>query len=627
MRTAAAGLVIVLFWSMLASLGTGGTLNFVESTLKDLMRQQSDAERRPHNEIKIITIDQDSLDMIGQFPWDRAYYADLIRLLMDAGAKAVALDVVLAEPGQNPDSDAAMAEVMAQYPDVYLPVVFNFEERQEEKGLLETKSIDYPAETITTNVDQTGHINVMQDKDGTVRKLTVGLPDEQGSMIPAFSVRLANYILDEAHQVHWNEDKQAWYRGDKEIPVNERYQVATEFYSKPREQMSANTGYDTQSFYSVLAGDIPAEYYQDSVVLIGPYATGLQDEYLTPLSNNLKMYGVEIHANMVQSLINGAFFIDAPKPVTYIIIILLTLLALFLFDRYPGRTSMFIYGGFAISYFLAWLIVYMTYAVFIPFTYPFLSFTTALVWAIVIHYMNERKERGRVTNIFGRFVPKTVVDEMLASGEEIKVGGQRRDISVIFVDIRGFTPMSERLQPEEVIEVLNEYLDICTKAVFQWNGTLDKFIGDGVMALFGAPIHLPNHPELAIRAALEMKKSSDILEQKCIERFGIGVKFGVGINCGPAVVGNIGSEMLRLDYTAIGDTVNLSARLEANAKPGQILISEEMYNRVGHLFQLEDIGEIKVKGKEKPVRVFSVLAANDASDSVNIGTSERREGA
>jgi len=627
MRTAAAGLVIVFFWSMLASFGTGGSLNFVESTLKDLMRKQSDAERRPHNEIKIITIDQESLDMIGQFPWDRGYYADLIRMLMDAGAKAVALDVVLAEPGQNPDSDAAMADVMAEYPDVYLPVVFNFEEIQEGKGLLETKSIDYPAETITTNVDQTGHINVMQDKDGTVRKLTVGLPDEQGKMIPALSVRLANYILDEEHRVHWNEEKQAWYRGSKEIPVNERYQVATEFYSKPRERMSADTGYDAQSFYSVLAGDIPAEYYQDSVVLIGPYATGLQDEYLTPLSTNLKMYGVEIHANMVQSLVNGAFFIDTPKPVTYVIIILLTLLSLFVFDRYPGRTAIFIYGGLAAGYTLAWLLVYMAYSTFIPFTYPFLGMTTALVWAIVTHYMTERKERGRVTNIFGRFVPKTVVDELLASGEEIKVGGQRRDISVIFVDIRGFTPMSERLQPEEVIEVLNEYLDICTKAVFQWNGTLDKFIGDGVMALFGAPIHLPNHPELAIRAALEMKKHSDVLEQKCIERFGIGVKFGVGINCGPAVVGNIGSEMLRLDYTAIGDTVNLSARLESNAKPGQILISEEMFERVGHLFELEDIGEIKVKGKEKPVRVYSVLAAIDEQAAANIATSERREGA
>lgn len=181
--------------------------------------------------------------------------------------------------------------------------------------------------------------------------------------------------------------------------------------------------------------------------------------------------------------------------------------------------------------------------------------------------------------------------------------------------------MSERLQPEEVIQVLNEYLDICTKAVFQWQGTLDKFIGDGVMAFFGAPISLPNHPELAVRAALEMKRQSDILEEKCIAKFGIGVKFGVGINCGPAVVGNIGSEMLRLDYTAIGDTVNLSARLESNAKPGQILISSNVYEHVQGLFEIQDMGEIKVKGKEKPVQVYEVIGELSAGR----GPQERRE--
>ncbi|WP_314004234.1 adenylate/guanylate cyclase domain-containing protein [uncultured Paenibacillus sp.] len=625
MKTAAAGLAVMLFWSLLASLGTGGSLNFVESTLQDAVRKQSDAERAPLNEIKIIKIDQASLDQLGQFPWDRALYAQVIDMLMQAGAKAVALDVVLAEPGANPESDAAMAEVMAKYPDVYLPAVFNFEATQLEKGLLKTESIVYPASTISSNGNQVGHINVFPDKDSTVRMLTVGLPDERNRMIPALSVRLANYILEKKLQIRWDETEEAWFRGDKRIPVNERYQVATEFYSKPREAMNADTGYDAQSFFDVLSGAIPPEYYQDAVVLIGPYATGLQDEYLTPLSDTLKMFGVEIHANMVQSLVNGAFFTEAPPSVTYILLLLLTMISLFLFDRYRGRAAFILYGVLAAAFIAAWFNAYFFYSLFIPFTYPFLAMTSALIWAVVSHYMAERKERGRVTSIFGRFVPPSVVDEMLASGEEIKVGGQRRDISVIFVDIRGFTPMSERLQPEQVIEVLNEYLDICTKAVFNWNGTLDTFIGDGVMALFGAPVHLPNHPELAVRAALEMKKHSDVLERKCIERFGIGVKFGVGINCGPAVVGNIGSEMLRLDYTAIGDTVNLSARLESNAKPGQILISEEMSDRVGHLFELEDMGEIKVKGKERPVRVFSVLSELDTGGESPI--SERREGA
>lgn len=624
LQTAAAGLVIVLFWSLLASLGSGGTLNFVETAFRDLATQKTEAERMPAGEIKIIKIDQESLDVLGQFPWDRSYYAQLIDMLGQSGVRAVFLDVHMAEPGQDPASDAAMADVMSRYDNVYLPVVFQFKSQQESAGALETNNIEYPASTITTDPNQTGHINVMWDKDNVVRMLSVGFPAEDGSMMPAMSVRLANSVLPEEEQIYWNEEKNGWYRGDRRIPVNDRYQVVTDFYTKPQQDITATSGYDAISFYQVLTGEVDPEFFRDAVVLIGPYASGFGDEYMIPKSN-VKMYGVEIHANMTQSLINGKFYTSAPEWAGYVIIALVTVLSLLLYERYPGLKSILIYIGLAVAYVGAFLIAYTVSSLFIPFIYPFLALFTALVWAIVSHYLSERKERGRVTNIFGRFVPKTVVDEMLASGEEIKVGGQRRDISVIFVDIRGFTPMSERLEPEEVIGVLNEYLDICTKAVFQWHGTLDKFIGDGVMALFGAPISLPNHPELAVRAALEMRKHAHVLEQKCIERWGIGVKFGVGINCGPAVVGNIGSEMLRLDYTAIGDTVNLSARLEANAKPGQILISEEMYNRIGDLFELEDIGEIKVKGKEKPVRVYAVIGERDGGGTE--GNIERREGA
>lgn len=624
LRTAAAWLVIAAFWTLLASLGTGGTLNFVESTFRDLATRKTVEERRPAGEIKIIKIDQASLDKLGAFPWDRAYYAQLIEMLAESGVRAVFLDVHMADPGPYPESDAYMADVMSRYDNVYLPVVFVFKAQQESANALEVSAIEYPAKTIGARKDQVGHINVMWDKDRVVRKLTIGLPDEEGNMIPAMSVRLANAVLPEEEQIRWDGERQGWYRGDKRIPVNARYQVTTDFFTQPQQDITADTGYDTISFYQVLTGEVDPEFFRDSVVLIGPYAPGFGDEYAIP-NSNVKMYGVEIHANMTQSLIVGKFYTEAPEWLGVLLIAALTLISLLLYERFPGLKSVFISIGLAVAYVLAFLSAYTFGSVFIPFTYPFLGLFTTLVWAVVSHYMNERRERGRVTNIFGRFVPKTVVDELLASGEEIKVGGQRRDISVMFVDIRGFTPMSERLQPEEVIGVLNEYLDICTKAVFHCNGTLDKFIGDGVMALFGAPIEYPNHPELAIRAALEIRKHANRLEQECIRKWGVGVKFGIGINCGPAVVGNIGSEMLRLDYTAIGDTVNLAARLESNANPGQILISEEVSRRVGHLFRLEDIGEIKVKGKEKPVRVFAVLGMAD--DAEQAGETGRREGA
>ncbi|MBB3109973.1 adenylate cyclase [Paenibacillus phyllosphaerae] len=605
-RLLIAGVLISLFWSFLYSLGSGGMLGFVETPLRDAIRKQSDKEREPYPQIKLIKIDTASLEQLGQFPWDRALYAQLIDMLGSAGAKAIFLDIVLAEPGADPASDAELARVLQKYPNIVLPVVFNFKAEQEAAGRMETESIDYPSATIGASQNQFGHINVMQDSDSVVRMVTLGAKDEQGNMIPAVSVKLANYLLKEEDQIRWDEAKQAWYHGDDRIPTNERQQVTTEYYTKPREETSADTGYDAQSFFDVLAGNIPADYYQDDVILIGPYAPGMQDEYATPLSETLKMYGVEIHANMVQSLAAGKFYFDTGKPVNYTTLFVLTLLAMFLFERFKGTRTFIVYGILVILFVALWMNIYFFYHHFIVFIYPFLALTTAFLWSVVLHFVLERRERSRVTNIFGRFVPRTVVDEMLASGEEIKVGGQRRDISVVFVDIRGFTPMSEKLEPEQVIQVLNEYLDICTKAVFKWNGTLDKFIGDGVMAIFGAPVDLPNHPELAVQAALEMKRQSADLEERCLREIGLPVRFGIGINSGPAVVGNIGSEMLRLDYTAIGDTVNLAARLEANAKPGQILISEETLARVEGLFETETIGEIKVKGKEMPVLVTQV---------------------
>lgn len=249
-RTAAAWLVISAFWTLLASLGTGGTLHFMESTFRDLATQKTVEERRPLGDIKIIKIDEESLDVLGAFPWDRANYAQLIEMLAESGARAIFLDVHMASPGPNPESDAYMAEVMSRYDNVYLPVVFIFKSQQENATALEVNAIEYPAETIGARKEQVGHINVMWDKDRVVRKLTVGLPDGEGDMIPAMSVRLANAVLPEEEQIRWDEETRAWFRGDKRIPVNARYQVTTDFFTKPQQDITADTGYDAIPFPS-----------------------------------------------------------------------------------------------------------------------------------------------------------------------------------------------------------------------------------------------------------------------------------------------------------------------------------------------------------------------------------------
>jgi adenylate cyclase len=182
-----------------------------------------------------------------------------------------------------------------------------------------------------------------------------------------------------------------------------------------------------------------------------------------------------------------------------------------------------------------------------------------------------------VLNAFKKYVAPEIIDEISKSGDfQIKLGGENRDIAVLFVDIRGFTTMSEVLEPEQVVEILNEYLSLTTKSIFDNSGTLDKFVGDATMAVFNSPFDLPDYEFKAVCAAMDIVNGGKALEKTLMEKYGRTVGFGVGVNVGPAVVGNIGCEF-RMDFTAIGDTVNTAARLEANAKKGQVLISDALY--------------------------------------------------
>lgn len=604
--TVVSALVVFLFAVLTYTTGTGGTFHYIENPLRDALGAKNVWQREPDTKIKILKIDSKSLDAIGQFPWDRSVYADVIEKLEQGKVKAIGLDVTFPEPSKDPKQDQAMAEVMRKYSNVVLPVNFNFPAKQKSGDLLEYDRIEVPAPAIQAPKSQLAHINVFPDNDDRVRRLIVGLPEKSGEMVEAFSVKLANFALSDAEKVRWDAEQRKWYRGSSQIPVNSRNQVITQFYTEPRQAKDLNTGYDSYSFSDVLSGKIDANLFENDIVLIGPYTTALQDEYMTPMSRAIKMFGVEIHANMVQSILDHRFWNEAGKPVGIAILALIVLLAAYLFEKFKGRAALSWFIGLSVVYIGSFIFANEVLHTYLPIFYPLLAVILMYVWSIVSHYLAERRERGRVTGIFGRFVPKAVVDQMLASGEEVKLGGERMDISLIFVDIRGFTTLSEKLEPELVIQFLNEYLDVCTKAVFKYNGTLDKFIGDGVMAMFGAPVKYDNHAEMAVRAALEMKKQTANLEERLMQKLGFTVRFGIGINCGPAIVGNIGSEELRLDYTAIGDTVNLAARLESNAKPGQILISDNVHERVKELFEIESMDEIKVKGKELPVKIYQV---------------------
>jgi adenylate cyclase len=209
------------------------------------------------------------------------------------------------------------------------------------------------------------------------------------------------------------------------------------------------------------------------------------------------------------------------------------------------------------------------------------------------------------------YVAPEIVDDVAGSGTyQLQLGGRHKDIAVLFVDIRGFTTMSENLAPEEVVDILNEYFGVITDAIFKNKGTLDKFIGDAAMAVFNSPFDLDDYVYRAVSTACDIAKASESLGEKLMERFGKKVSYGIGVNCGEAIIGNIGSNF-RMDYTAIGDTVNTASRLESNAKAGEILISEEVKKRLEGRLITEDVGEIPLKGKSKKIFVYRVLSLKD----------------
>jgi len=216
------------------------------------------------------------------------------------------------------------------------------------------------------------------------------------------------------------------------------------------------------------------------------------------------------------------------------------------------------------------------------------------------------REKEMIKRAFTRYVAREVVEEILKDPENLVLSGERRQVTVLFCDVRGFTPMSERLAPEEVVLLLNDFYTLMIETTFKYDGTLDKFLGDAVMAVFGAPMAHPDHSARAIRTALAMQEGITGLNERRARDGKEAISVGIGVSAGEAVAGTVGTED-RMEYTVIGDSVNLAARLESNAKPGQILISYRTYERVRDLVDARPLGRIRVKGKEEEVEVYEVL--------------------
>lgn len=381
--------------------------------------------------------------------------------------------------------------------------------------------------------------------------------------------------------------------------TNSRNQVLFGYSGKPGE-------FQRFSMKDVLSGNVDKRNFKDKIVMVGAYASGMQDSFHTPADRGRDMFGVELNANIVRALMLGKTSQRAPVYAHAAIAALLVFVYVFTARKmkmYPALLS------------VIWLIIADIGAGFIlsrcgitvTLIYPIIVAGVFAAAVFVEKYLAETIRKKRILQGFEKYLSPQVLKQLSKDEEyDFTLGVEKREVCVLFVDIRGFTTMSEKLAPEEVSQILNEFLSEVTKCVFRHSGMLDKFIGDAAMAVFNAPTDLPDYLFKAVCAAVDIRNCGEALGNRLREQYGNSVNFGIGLNCGEAVVGNIGCE-IRMDYTAIGDTVNTAARLEAKAAGGEILISEALYEQLKDRIEARFKEEMTLKGKALPVKVYSVL--------------------
>lgn len=525
--------------SVLASLNTFSTWN----------NKATDAlyGGTPSSNIIIVAIDDRSLQEIGRWPWQRDVYPRVINALTNA--KVIAFDIAFFEPTAQ---DALLQQSI------------------NDKVIL-AKEYDYRQQLFlspTINAT-TGTINIYTDQDGVSRRLPATINGEKSLSLAAAEK----------------------YLGTTLTPPE---QLLINFAGKPYSYM-------TVPLTDLINGRVKFDF-TDKIILVGATAPDLHDDYIVPTSGGQRMPGVEIHAHAIQTIITKKYLAEQSNATLMAVIMAIALLVGLLYAYVPIRYS--------VAVILAALFVYVFIAVtlfkqgtIVNLIFPPVTLVLASVASIGAIAREEQKHKQHILGIFGKYVSKDVVTHLLKNEKSIELGGQERVVTAMFADIRGFTSLAEKMTAHEVISFLNHYFGDMTDLVFKHEGTLDKFIGDALFAIWGSPLPDNDHALKAVSCALEIQHRLRTQHRKDMPR----INLGIGICSGPAVIGNMGSKQ-RQEFTAIGDTINTASRLSGITEGGQIVITESTYKLIKEKANVKKLPAIKVKGKEKELIIYEVLS-------------------
>lgn len=624
----------------------------------------------PSGKVVIVAIDEKSIEHIGRWPWSRSVHAELIVRLHEAGAKAIGFDILTTEPELNPeretvnsirrrfieldllrpdknnqvfleeitdaanqmDSDTILAGVAKEAGNVVFATAFvpssevpkdlppyllkaaykNSYRKDAGRGGFDFTRYNgalVPTPVLGNAASGIGFVNSIPDIDGALRRALM-VVEHGGVFFSPFGVQLVR-------QYEMLDNQAISLNSDKGVEVGP-YRVSIENHGMSYvNHLGPACTIPIYSYIDVMNQQIDPKLLAGKIVIVGGTYVGLGDLWPNPFSESL--WGVEYQATIVENILNGSF-IKRPEWAIYVDIAVIVLIGMVLGMVLPllkGLWPIFFMALIAALFCVANQVVFFRYKIWFSFVYPILEIGAVYTGVFAHKYLTVERQKRMIRTAFQQYLHPSVVERVLKNPDMLRLGGQKKTLTILFSDIRGFTSISEKLSPEQLVHLLNEYLDSMSEKIFSFNGTLDKFMGDAIMAFFGAPVAQEDHAALACRSALAMADTLKTLQDGWTDSGFPLIKIGIGINTGAVVVGNMGSRQ-RFDYTVMGDHVNLSSRLEGQTKHYgvQIIVGENTYNETKDIFYFRLLDLIRVKGKVEATRIYELIGEKAAGTQV-----------
>lgn len=573
-------------------------------------------ERRGPRELTVnaavVAIDDESLNgwagdddkpryMPERWVWPRDFHAKVVDNLREAGAKLIAFDIVFSESSKRePMQDVTFAAALKAAGNVVMA------ERHVPKGdgVIKTETL-IPG--LAAGAIDLGHIGAVHADDGALRELQPLFFSSSALLDPTKPnldlAVLRQLLYGKAVVPTVDERKLTIHLGEKQIPLNRHGRVEINYAGEPGTV-------PTFPYHAVYYKEMDMSVFKDKVVYIGATSEILHDNHLAPFASTLnKIPGVEAHVHLLDTMLSGEFLRRLPIWVELLISLGLGVLITVLTYRLNAKLGFAVMALIAAAYGAGALAAFLSARYILPFATPLVTLGAAFAGLASYRAVTEERLARQTKQMFSRYVSKQIVDEILKDPGAVKLGGEMKETTILFSDVRGFTAMSERLSAPEVVQVLNEYLTAMVDIVIANNGTLDKYVGDAIMAVWGSPLADPEHKQNGVRTAVQMMEVLKELQAKWAAEGKPHIDIGIGLNTGHVVAGNMGHPDYKMDYTVIGDDVNLAARMESANKEmkSHVLITGATYEGCENMVDVVKHPPIKVKGKEKPVDVYEII--------------------